>query len=121
MKNGVVDGSVLKTLSAFERCDRDLGRAEQHWVDGVEVTFDGREQFGERLAIVFRVGARQIVGQLLGCLCFACPMAQGQAIGALLRSTLGAAGFWHLDSLRLDIYLGRDSDSASTLGGSVSP
>lgn len=46
---------------------------------------------------------------------------EGQAIGALLRSTLGATGFWHLDSMRLAIYLGRDSNGASTLGGSVSP
>ena len=50
----------------LERRDGHLGRAEQHAVDGVEVALHSGEDVGERLAIVLRLEARQLVGERLG-------------------------------------------------------
>src|SRR3984957_3035891 len=46
----VVHFASAKTLSAFDRRDDNLGRAEQHGIDGVEVAFETLEDLGKRSA-----------------------------------------------------------------------
>src|ERR1700689_3563499 len=43
-----------KTLSAFDRCDDDLSGAEEHGVNGVEITLEALENLGERGAEIAR-------------------------------------------------------------------
>ena len=58
-------GRASKLSPDFERRDGHLGRAEQHAVDGVEIALHRGEDVGERLAVVLRLDARQLVGELL--------------------------------------------------------
>ena len=47
-------GACVKTLSAFDRRDDDLGWAEQHGIDGVEIAFEAPENLGKRSAEIAR-------------------------------------------------------------------
>ena len=53
----------VKTLAAVDRGDDDLGRTEQHRVDGVEIALEALEDLGERRAVVARRAARQRLGE----------------------------------------------------------
>jgi hypothetical protein len=46
----VMHRSSVKTLSAFDRRDDDLSRAEKHGIDGVEIALESLENLGERSA-----------------------------------------------------------------------
>src|SRR4029450_8606412 len=51
----------VEALAGFERRDRHLARTKQHWIDGVEIAFEAREDFREGLAIVARARALQLL------------------------------------------------------------
>ena len=55
-------GAGVKALPAFDRGDDDLGRAEQHRIDGVEIALEALENLGERSAEI----ARGATGKRLG-------------------------------------------------------
>src|SRR6478752_6891884 len=46
-----VEMAGMEALAGFERRDRHLARTKQHWIDGVEIAFEAREDFHERLTI----------------------------------------------------------------------
>src|SRR5262249_50465940 len=52
---------LAKGLAAVERRDRDLRRAEQHPVDGIEIALGALENLRKRSAIVARAFARQLI------------------------------------------------------------
>src|SRR6476660_1030439 len=53
-----VEMAGMEALAGFERRDRHLARTKQHWIDGVEIAFEAREDFHERLTIIARARAR---------------------------------------------------------------
>src|SRR3984957_12640571 len=57
VKQFVMHGACVKTLSAFDRRDDDLGRAEQHRVNGVEIAVEAPENLGKRSAEIARRAA----------------------------------------------------------------
>src|SRR5260370_19348990 len=50
----VMHRTGVKTLAAFDRRDDDLGRAEQHRIDGVEIALEAPENLGKRSAEITR-------------------------------------------------------------------
>src|ERR1700722_14527501 len=50
----VMHFACVKAFSAFDRGDYDLGRAEQHRVDGVEIALEALENLGKRSAEIAR-------------------------------------------------------------------
>src|ERR1700722_16184800 len=50
----VMHRAGVKTLAAFDRHDDDLGRAEQHRIDRVEVALEAPENLGKRSAEITR-------------------------------------------------------------------
>ena len=61
----MMHGARVKTRPAFDRGDDDLGRAEQHRVDGVEIALEALENLGERGAEIARGAAGKRLGESL--------------------------------------------------------
>src|ERR1700722_11096194 len=57
--------ACVKAFSAFDRGDYNLGRAEQHGLDGVEVALETLEKLGKRSAEVARRPTRKRVRETL--------------------------------------------------------
>src|SRR5262249_16182636 len=58
-----IDAAVMKALTAFDRRNGYLSRAEQHRIDRIEIALEALEDLRERLAIVARCRAGQPLGE----------------------------------------------------------
>src|ERR1700691_1712448 len=54
-----------KTLSALDRRDDDLGRAEKHGIDGVEIAFEPFESLSKRRSEIARLAAGKRLREML--------------------------------------------------------
>src|ERR1700749_4413505 len=54
-----------KTLSVFDRRDDDLGGAEEHGINGVEITLEALENLGKRGAEIARRAAGKRLREIL--------------------------------------------------------
>src|ERR1700722_14620256 len=94
----VVHFASAKTLSAFDRRDDNLGRAEQHGIDGVEVAFETLEDLGKRSAEIAGRAAGKRLREILaffprpGDIKLAAPPEEDRSLGRPIGLTKSGGG-----------------------------